>query len=587
MKKEVFFGRFIQILQNEKEKHDFIDIHDALIYWFGANFLRIDPDEVQERIVRDSHAEGVDAVLIDNASYELIFLQAATVDKFQNTKRQFPENELKKTLLGIRLLLGDYKNKITPELENLVDEYHELANTGDYTTKIIFLFMMEEPKDTKFIDEFKKDFPQIKIELIDINKLYDFFVNTYLTLRDPPPDKISFQVLFNILKKNYPRKSRIFTCRSKELARVYDEYGERIFQQNVRYSLGLRSKSINREIMETAISDKRSKDFWYFNNGITMICKEINEPPSGKVINIRSAQIINGAQTTYALHEAYQKGDLSDDTEILIKVVETDDVEFIENVTLYTNSQNAIKLRDLCSNDEIQRKIQHIISPYTYFYERKRGELDTLYPTLASKREALGKNYKDKVISNENAAQAFLAMYLDKPAQAKSEKRRIFMKDETGFYTSIFKESDELIAEKLLMSWKLLKYIEAKKKTYKREYKKAEEVDETEKIKVYKYDFLLHSEYFILNIMRDFLENKKMDIHKSREDILKVISLVDNNSKEIEECYTIIKDTLLEYITILRKEPGYYHNKFFKSGESIGLVRNFFKKKFSFIRLIV
>ena len=103
--------------------------------------------------------------------------------------------------------------------------------------------------------------------------------------------------------------------------------------------------------------------------------------------------------------------------------------------------------------------------------ERKRGEFESLYPTIEAKRTFLGNDWKVKVFSNENAAQAFLAMFLDKPAQAKSEKGRIFSKDNTGFYYTIFKEKDALLPEKLLVSWKLLKYIEAKKKYYKEKYK--------------------------------------------------------------------------------------------------------------------
>lgn len=215
----------------------------------------------------------------------------------------------------------------------------------------------------------------------------------------------------------------MFTTKAEEIAKIYNDYKERIFQQNVRYSLGMRVKSINRLILETAVNNDESDKFWYFNNGITIVCDKIKPSTSGKVINLKNAQIINGAQTTYALFEAYQNGDLKDNVEVLIKAIEASDKKFIENVTLYTNSQNAIRLRDLLSNLQIQVNIQKILlDSYKYFYERKRGEFDSLYPTLDAKRKLLSDNYKEKLISNENAAQAFLALYLNKPAQAKREE---------------------------------------------------------------------------------------------------------------------------------------------------------------------
>ena len=588
MNKRDFFNRFIGLLENTKEKYELDTKHDALIMWFGENCLSLDPDETKERIVNDKHAEGVDAILIDQINYDLLFIQAKTVENFDNTTNNFSENDVKSTLQGIRFLLqGDYKKKITPELENLVDEYHELDRTGDYETTIIFLALKSKPVDDKFIKSFNQDFPMIAVNFYDFDKLFDFYVNKYLTIRAAPPKRISFKVLTNLLIKDTPDKSRVFTCKGEELAKIYNDYRERIFQQNVRYSLGLRSKSINRQILETAIDNTRNKEFWYFNNGITIVCKKINEATSRKVINLDNAQIINGAQTTYALYEAYNNGNLKDDVEILVKVIETDDRNFIENVTLYTNSQNAIRLRDLCSNDEIQLKIQKILlDSYRLFYERKRGEFDSLYPTAEAKRKLLGQDYKVKVINNENSAQSFLAMYLNKPAQAKSEKGRIFLKDNAGFYDDIFNKNDDILAEKILMSWKLLKYIEMYKKEYKKKYKMAESLPESEKNEIYKYDFLLHSEYFILNIFKDFLKNMGFDISAERGDLLKIISKIESNDDQIQEYYETIKKVLAEYVNDLKKQPGYYHNKFFKNEKSVGLIRNFFNQEYNFIEFV-
>jgi len=589
MEKKDFFDRFISLLENIKEKYELETIHDALIAWFGENYLCLDPEDIIERIIIDSHAEGVDAVLLDQTNYTLAFIQAKITDSFDNTQNNFPETKVKSTLEGIRFLLrGDYKGKITPELENLANEYHELDKTGDYKTVIFFLTLNNKPVDFKFIENFKKDFPQIEICFCDFEYLFDFYVNKYLAIRSAPPEKISFEILTNFLCKEIPIKSRAFTCKGKELAKIYNDYKERIFQQNVRYSLGLRSKGINKQILETAKSEARSKDFWYFNNGITIICKKIIETTSGKVINLVNAQIINGAQTTYALYEAYKEGKLRENAEILIKVIETDDKDFIENVTLYTNSQNAIKLRDLCSNDEIQIKIQKIsLDSYKYFYERKRGELDSQYATVEAKKGLLGANWKKKLISNENGAQAFLAMFLNKPAQAKSEKGRIFLKDKAGFYDDVFNKNDDILAEKILLSWKLLKFIEMKKKEYSKYYNNAENLQEKKKNEIYKYDFLLHAEYFILNIIKDFLINDGFNFNTKKDDILKIVSKIDGNDTRILKYYEIVKEGLEECLRDLRTQPGYYHNKFFKSEKSIALVRAFFSKKFKFIEQIV
>ena len=104
----------------------------------------------------------------------------------------------------------------------------------------------------------------------------------------------------------------------------------------------------------------------------------------------------------------------------MIKAIESNDKRFVENVTLYTNSQNAIRLRDLCSNDRIQDRIKKVmIDSFGYFYEKKRGEFDSDYPTLEKKRKAFGDDYKDRLVSNENAGQAFLSFLLGRTLATK------------------------------------------------------------------------------------------------------------------------------------------------------------------------
>lgn len=576
MQDKDFFERLKALLQKTREEYGLTNLHDAFIVWYAENALQMDAEEVIERIVTDTHGEGVDAVLVDNNEMRLIFLQAKTVTDYLHSQRNLSENDIKTTLEGVRFLIfGDYKGKITPDLENLIDEYHEKANTGEYTTQLVFLVLKQPPLDEKFIDAFEKDV-EVEVEIMDFDRVKTFYEEEYLSKLSPPPKKISLQAISGILKKNSPYKAFVFTVKAREIARLYSEHRETIFQQNVRYFLGMRARNINKQIYQTATDGERAQKFWYFNNGVTVVCEKVELVPSGKVVILRHPQIINGAQTTYALYKAYEMGDLQDDAEILLRVIEAKDRPLVEEITLYTNSQNAIRLRDLCSNDKVQIRIQKVLRGYGYFYERKRGEFEALYPTTSEKKKAFGKNYKGRIVSNEKAAQAFLALYLGYPAQAKSGKGRIFMKGEGGFYDKVFKEEDSILPEKLLLAWKLLKYIERRKKKFKEKFSDNED-------EFYRMDFILHSEYFILNLFADFLGHRGYDYGK-REIIMELVEKTEADEL-IEEIYQQITEIMAEYITLLKNdEPGYYHNKFFKSERSIGRVRDFFKGKgFKFV----
>jgi len=103
-----FFERIQRILVNIKDKLELENVHDALIVWFAENHLCLDPEDVKERIVRDSHAEGIDAVLLDQTNLRLFLVQAKLVEDFDKTRGSFPENDVKLTLAGARFLLrGD------------------------------------------------------------------------------------------------------------------------------------------------------------------------------------------------------------------------------------------------------------------------------------------------------------------------------------------------------------------------------------------------------------------------------------------------------------------------------------------------
>lgn len=62
----------------------------------------------------------------------------------------------------------------------------------------------------------------------------------------------------------------IFDLTGDYLAKLYDAHKEKILQQNVRMFEG--SKGTNLAIAKTASNAEEAKDFFHFNNGITIIC---------------------------------------------------------------------------------------------------------------------------------------------------------------------------------------------------------------------------------------------------------------------------------------------------------------------------
>jgi hypothetical protein len=166
------------------------------------------------------------------------------------------------------------------------------------------------------------------------------------------------------------------------VAEWLDDHGVRLFDRNIRQALGL--TSVNREIIETLV--KAPRDFWYLNNGITVLCDstDLRVPsktgPGPWELTLKGASVVNGAQTVASIHAAMRSHpDQAGQASVNVKVITMRGrpVDFGTAVTTATNTQNRVEARDFVAIDPVQRRLRQdftidIKKQYTY----KRGEPD-------------------------------------------------------------------------------------------------------------------------------------------------------------------------------------------------------------------
>lgn len=127
-----------------------------------------------------------------------------------------------------------------------------------------------------------------------------------------------------------------------------------IFDENLRIFLGANG-GYNRDIVETAVSDD-SHLFWYLNNGITITCRDYayNKGHSNPKIRLEDFQIVNGAQTSHSLLEAYRRSpEAFENIVLMVRVYATNRDGIAERVAVATNSQARIQSRDLRANHPV------------------------------------------------------------------------------------------------------------------------------------------------------------------------------------------------------------------------------------------
>jgi hypothetical protein len=215
-----------------------------------------------------------------------------------------------------------------------------------------------------------------------------------------------------------------------EVAALMKTHGERLLERNIRRYLGLHGNRVNEGIRATLYSDNPA-NFYFFNNGLTLVCNDFsyNALQSGDYqVKVENLQIVNGGQTCMTilktLDEMQAKGkNLPTEASVMVRIYKLpkDNEDIVLQITQATNSQNPVDLKDLRSNDEMQRRLEASIRDLGFNYRRKRMDSPA----------------KPEDITSGIAAEAILAVWRDAPHQAKFLAREHFGK----LYEKIFTET--------------------------------------------------------------------------------------------------------------------------------------------------
>lgn len=145
---------------------------------------------------------------------------------------------------------------------------------------------------------------------------------------------------------------------------------ENLFDSNIR-DYQSRS-SINKEIEQTVINPPDNIDFWWLNNGITILAD--SGVDQGPALHLDNVQIVNGLQTSYSLFNAYQSSNFVDNNrQVFCKIILSDNSDVRDLIIKATNSQNAISPVSLRATDSIQRKIELVFQQKNLWYDRRKN----------------------------------------------------------------------------------------------------------------------------------------------------------------------------------------------------------------------
>ncbi len=215
-------------------------------------------------------------------------------------------------------------------------------------------------------------------------------------------------------------ESYLLVMPGKVVADLYDKYGERLLEQNVRTFLQFRG-NVNKGLRNTIQNEPQM--FFAYNNGLTATAENIKtDTPCTRIQSVTNLQIVNGGQTTASIFTAGKKNraELSKVyVQVKLTVIAPEQVEdVVPRISEYANTQNKVNAADFFSNHPFHLRMEEMSrriwapSPHGsfrethWYYERARGQYANAQAVLtpAQKKEFLARNPRSQMFTKTDLA---------------------------------------------------------------------------------------------------------------------------------------------------------------------------------------
>jgi hypothetical protein len=508
--------------------------------------LGIDEEEAMEYILDGGGDYGIDALVVSNiindgfnvkifqTKYKRILKQDGS---YYDGEANFPSNDVQKIINVVKNIFNpsiciQANNDIVAKVEEIRSL---MLNEGALPTVDIILCNNGKWLDElgqSYIDAAKFDEEYVRFEHINHDKILDLSKG-----RTKVDDSIQFSGKTLVEDFDYKRVF-IGKVNIAEFYRIFAKHGDKLLEKNIRKFLGTKGNQVNAQIQKTILDTSANRDFFFLNNGITIVVSDIAFnalQDENHLVKLKNINIINGGQTCKTIQETLESNPSLDVSKcfVLVRIykIDEEDDTVANNITIATNSQTVVDLRDLKSNDDIQKRLSESV--------RLLGVKDgiPLFEYQPKKDSTTPKSHY-LPISIAVAAEAIFSTWHHKPHNARFHKDRLF----GYFYSEIF--NDSLNGAQLVLAVLIWRYVENRRKR-----------DEELKNKYY---FINYASNILCMIIGNlFLKSVSMTLdkitHKNFDEMHKKIEA------EIEHLYAkavdIVQDALLKLGIDTTAEP--------------------------------
>ncbi|MBU5362748.1 AIPR family protein [Enterococcus raffinosus] len=516
--KQIVDNQVKKMLEESPELFDGLDKSRALSKAFlilgVASYLDIDVESANSCVTDGGRDGGFDAASIQEASesvIKVVLFQSKYVRDLEKDSN-FPSNSIEKSINSIKTIFDPSKSMaLNDNSKAVVDEIRSFLDEG-YIPDITFVNLNNglrwKGEGDDFINNAFSNSSQI---------CFEHYNHDDILRSSNKHKKISTQLDLNgvALREDFNYKSVIVgKIDVMQVYRLVEEFGDTLLEKNIRNYLG--KNKVNDAIRTTLLDEEKNTNFFFYNNGITITCEKFTGNYLAEKdwkLKIDDLQIINGGQTCKTIHDTIKNNPDRDysDVSVLVRIYSVDDdKDLIRDITLATNSQNPVDLRDLQANEDMQVSLEKDAELLGYNYKRKRD------------------NSSSAGIPSSVAAEAILTVWRQHPNIAKSKKSEHF----STYYSEIF---SNLNASQMVLAVEIYRYCD----NYRKKNSMNSEIQAIRRF----------SNYFIALIMGDqLLSYFGIRLEKITHDNFEELkNWLDDN---IDELYEKIE----EYVLISVKE---------------------------------
>ncbi|WP_437877714.1 AIPR family protein [Sorangium sp. So ce513] len=350
----------------------------ALAAYAATTLAGAQPAVAAAHVTDGFEDNGIDVVYFDDVDKRLYLVQS----KWVNAGNKSPElGDVQKFIAGCDDLIGGSLVSFNTKTQALSANIARALADTDLRIVLVLIYTGTQTISKyvakalqKFQAEQNSVSDLVETEIIDLRGVY----RALTTAAEGVPINIDVMIS-DWGHVTTPFEAYYGQVNASDIAQWHIDHGDKLFSRNLRKLIP--SSEVNKTIADSART--KPDQFWYLNNGITVLCDALKKKPLGGadrasgVFECKGISVVNGAQTVGSLSAAHKQSAAAvQQARVLVRFISLENCPegFATEVTRATNMQNRIENRDFASLDPQQLRLRQEFVMDGKYYALKTGE---------------------------------------------------------------------------------------------------------------------------------------------------------------------------------------------------------------------